>query len=290
MATGRGTAYPFAGSGFIEGRANRPGPAPMLTFWLDQPIWLIFASLACLVLTWCLLLIVLTNAKRTRPFIIRVSTGIAPAFVGVVSVLLSLLIGFVANDAWERQRQASRVVQTESAQARAVFNLSRSVSKDVPDFRILLADYIGAVVNEEWPSMAKGGIASSRADYAFGKLLEAVVAPNFDVVVGKANHSAVLAGVLNMQTARSERLALSEMEGDDSKWATLFALSALALLVIAAIHVERPPSQVASLAIFGLALVITLGVIAMHERPFDGPLALGPSLLEQVRTLVVPAG
>ncbi|MHC2088236.1 bestrophin-like domain [Methylobacterium sp. CM6244] len=263
---------------------------PMLTFWLDQPIWLIFGSLACLVLAWCLMLITLTNTKRTRPFIVGVSTGIAPAFVGVVSVLLSLLIGFVANDAWERQRQASRVVQTESAQARAVYNLSRSVSKDLPDFRILLADYIESIVDEEWPAMAKGGKASSRADHAFGKLLQAVVAPNFDVVVGKANHSALLAAVLNLQTARSERLALSEMEGDDSKWVTLFALSALALLVIAAIHLERPSSQAASLSIFGSALVITLGVIAMHERPFDGPLALGPSLLDQVRTLVVAAG
>ena len=133
--TGANAAYPFAGGCFIEGRANRPGPMPMLTFWLDQPIWLIFGSLACLVLAWCLMLITLTNTKRTRPFIVGVSTGIAPAFVGVVSVLLSLLIGFVANDAWERQRQASRVVQTESAQARAVYNLSRSVSKDLPDFR-----------------------------------------------------------------------------------------------------------------------------------------------------------
>ena len=65
--TGANATYPFAGGCFIEGRANRPGPMPMLTFWLDQPIWLIFGSLACLVLAWCLMLITLTNTKRTRP-------------------------------------------------------------------------------------------------------------------------------------------------------------------------------------------------------------------------------
>jgi hypothetical protein len=82
----------------------------MLTFWLDQPIWLIFGTLALLVSAWCLILMLLTNTKRTRPVVVAVATGIAPAFVGVLSVLLSLLMGFVANDAWERQRQASRVV------------------------------------------------------------------------------------------------------------------------------------------------------------------------------------
>lgn len=261
----------------------------MLTFWLDQPIWLIFGVLALLVSAWCLILVVLTNTKRTRPVVMAVATGIAPAFVGVLSVLLSLLMGFVANDAWERQRQASRVVQTESAQARAVFNLSRSVSKDLPDIRMTLADYIESIVVEEWPAMANGGRASSKADLAFGRLLQAVVAPNFDIVVGRANHSALLAATLALQTARSERLALSEVEGDDSKWVTLLALLALTLLVIAAIHTERPSSQAVTLAIFGLAMVITLGVVAMHERPFDGPLALRPTLLEQVRTVIEPA-
>ncbi|GJD38721.1 MULTISPECIES: DUF4239 domain-containing protein [Methylobacterium] len=260
----------------------------MLTFWLDQPIWLIFGTLALLVSAWCLILMLLTNTKRTRPVVVAVATGIARAFVGVLSVLLSLLMGFVANDAWERQRQASRVVQTESAQTRAVFNLSRSVSKDLPDIRMMLAEYIEAIVVEEWPAMANGGKASSKADQAFGRLLQAVVAPNFDIVVGRANHSALLAATLALQTARSERLALSEVEGDDSKWATLLALLALTLLVIAAIHTERPASQAMTLTVFGLAMVITLGVVAMHERPFDGPLAIRPSLLEQVRTVIDP--
>ncbi|WP_019905860.1 DUF4239 domain-containing protein [Methylobacterium sp. 77] len=260
----------------------------MLTFWLDQPVWLIFGFLALFISAWCFVLVALTNAKRTRPFILFVGTGIAPAFVGVVSVLLSLLIGFVANDAWERQRQASRIVQTESGHARAVFNLSRSVSKDLPDIRIMLAEYIEAIVVEEWPAMANGGNASPKADLAFGRLLQAVVAPNFDIVVGRANHSALLGAVLSLQTARSERLALSEVEGDDSKWATLLALSALTLLIIASIHTERPLSQAITLAMFGMAMVITLGVVAMHERPFDGPLALSPRLLEKVYTVVAP--
>lgn len=230
-------------------------------------VWLIFGSLALLVSAWCLILMVLTNTKRTRPVVMAVATGTAPAFVGVLSVLLSLLMGFVVNDAWERQRQAFRVVQTESAQAPAVFNLSGSVSKDLPDIRMMLADYIESIVVEEWPAMADGGKVSSKTDLAFGRLLQAVVAPNVDIVVGRANHSALLAATLALQTARSERLALSEVEGDDSKWAPLLALMALTSRVIAAIHTERPSSQAVTLAVFGLAMVITLGVVTMHERP-----------------------
>lgn len=239
-----------------HGRRHRTGSPMMLTFWLDRPIWLIFGSLALLVSAWCLILMVLSNTKRTRPVV-----------VGVLSVLLSLLMGFVVNDAWERQRQAFRVVQTESAQARAVFNLSRSVSKDPPDIRMMLAEYIESSVVEEWPAMANGEKVSSKTDLAFGRLLQAVVAPNVDIVVGRANHSALLAATLALQTARSERLALSEVEGDDSKWAPLLALMPLTSRVIAAIHTERPASQAVTLAVFGLAMVITLGVVTMHERP-----------------------
>lgn len=91
------------------------------------------------------------------------------------------------------------------------------MSKELPDIRMMLAEYSETIVVEEWPAMANGGKASSKADLAFGRLLQAVVAPNIDIVVGRANHSALLAATLALQTARSERLALSEVEGDDSK-------------------------------------------------------------------------
>lgn len=261
-----------------------------LTFWLDQPTWLNFGLLALLFLSWCIGIVAISRAKRCRPVILSVGMGITPAFLGVIAVLLSLLVGFVANDAWERQRQAARVVQSECGHAIAVYNLSRTLDREVPDTRALLSDYIEALVVEEWPAMERSGFGSPKAGSALGRLLEAVASPQFDTVVGRATHSALLSAVLSLQASRSERLALSDFEGDDSKWATLLVLALLTLLTIGLIHSERPWSQVVTLAIFGTAMTVTFGVIATHERPFDGPFAIGPKPILQVQNLIAVPG
>jgi len=53
-------------------------------------------------------------------------------------------------------------------------------------------------------------------------------------------------------------------------------------LAIGMVHLERPRAHIAAVAIFSLAAVITLGLIALQEYPFDGPLSVPPLPLEQL--------
>ena len=55
---------------------------------------------------------------------VRLGAGMVPTYFTAIATLLALLTGFVANDAWERQRSASRVLQAERANALAVYDLS----------------------------------------------------------------------------------------------------------------------------------------------------------------------
>ncbi len=79
---------------------------------------------------------------------------------------------------------------------------------------------------------------------------------------------------MGLRTARGERLALSDAQSDQSKWLTLMVLAGLTLLAIGLVHLERPMAQATALTLFCLAMVTTLGVVALHERPFDGPMAM----------------
>ncbi|CAO4135515.1 hypothetical protein OFEAOIEE_LOCUS3260 [Methylorubrum extorquens] len=101
---------------------------------------------------------------------------------------------------------------------------------------------------------------------------------------GQVVHPALLDAVMHLRSARSERLALSAARSDESKWLTLTVLAVLTLTATALVHWERPWAQATTLAIFSTAMITTLGVVAMHERPFDGPLALKVDRLKLAHT------
>jgi hypothetical protein len=64
-------------------------------------------------------------------------------------------------------------------------------------------------------------------------------------------------------------------------------LAGLTLVAIGLVHLERPVAQVTTLMLFAIAMVTTLGVVALHERPFDGPLAMSPAPIERAKAVMV---
>jgi hypothetical protein len=257
----------------------------ILGLWLDLPVWLIFASLGGVFAGAVLLLVLLTNLSWTRPGMLRLGTGVVPTYFSAISVLLALLTGFVANDAWERQRQAARVVQNERSNLLATHDLSLATVSDMAEIRAALVAYAEALVTDEWPRMTDGQ-SSPRAGAALGQLMTAAADPKHGIS-GQAAHALLLDAVMNLRTARGERLALADAQGDQSKWLTLMVLAGLTLVAIGLVHLERPVAQVTTLMLFAIAMVTTLGVIALHERPFDGPLATSSAPIERARAVMI---
>ncbi|AWN40493.1 DUF4239 domain-containing protein [Methylobacterium durans] len=237
--------------------------------------------------TVCVALSLLTNMAWTAPLVRRLGTGIAPPYIAAVSVLLALLTGFVANDAWERQRLAGRVVQAERAHALTIHDLSIASAPDMSRLRAALRAYLEAVIDDEWPMMADTGAASPAAGEALSRLLQTASDPRMADEAGQVVHVALLDTAMQLRSARSERLALSAARSDESKWVTLMVLAVLTLTTIGLVHWERPYAQATTLAIFSAAMITTLGVIAIHERPFDGPLALKADPLKAAHAVMV---
>ena len=61
-----------------------------------------------------------------------------------------------------------------------------------------------------------------------------------------------------------------------SKWAAVLLLALITQLAIAAVHLENARPQSAALGIFTLAAVLILGLLAIHESPFDPPVFVPP--------------
>ena len=96
--------------------------------------------------------------------------------------------------------------------------------------------------------------------------------PRVGTEAGTAAQGVLLDTVLKLRSSRHDRLAMSGDRSDRTKWAAVLFLALITQVAIGIVHLERPRAQVAALSIFSMAVVITLGLVAIRERPFDGPL------------------
>jgi len=257
----------------------------MFDWWLDQPIWAMFAILAAVFTCSGTLLFCLTYAPPLRAFALSLS-GVIPPFFGSLSVLLALLTGFVANDTWERQKQASRVLQSESDHVLGVFDLSIAAVSDMSKIRKALEAYVSSVLKDEFPAMSRAEVSSDTAA-RLAYLLQEVAKPAIEQEAGSATQSALLSSVLKIRSDRGERLSLALHRLDDTKWLALFILGLMTQIALAIVHLEKPRAQIAALAIFSFGLVSTLGLIAVHQWPFDGPVAIKPWALEAANKVIL---
>ncbi|MCJ2132463.1 DUF4239 domain-containing protein [Methylobacterium sp. E-045] len=258
----------------------------ILSAWLDLPIWLMASSLIGFFVFVSGVIAALSNIPATRRHLHENTVGTVPTFFSSIGLLLALLTGFVANDAWDRHRQGARVVQSERASLIAVYDISIAANSDMAEIRRTLLSYTNAILDDEWPMMANG-TSSAIAGEALSKLMQLASNPNITVESGTVAHTALLNQVLALRASRSERLALNSSEGNDSKWITLLALAALTMTAIGIVHVERPRAQAVTLTLFSLAMLVTLAVIVLHEQPFDGPLAIGPDAYQRAKSVML---
>lgn len=242
----------------------------MLDLWLDLPVWGVFAVLAFVLSLTAFLInracFGKSSHQRALPF-----TGVVAPFFGSVAILFSLLTGFLANEVWERNRQAHRIVVAERDNLLALHAISIATVADMEPIRETARRYARVLIDDEWPRMLDQE-SSPAAEAALLTLLAQVSNPAVGVAVGDAAQGALFDTVLALRKARSDRLALSGDRTDRTKWAAVFLLAIMTQIAIAVVHLERPRAQVAALSIFSLSVVIALGLVAIRESPFDGAL------------------
>ena len=135
--------------------------------------------------------------------------------------------------------------------------------------------------------MAEDG-ASSKTDAALAALLRELSDPKIATEAGQAVHSALLSTALRVRDARADRLALASDRTNNVKWTTVLILGLLTQIALAFVHLERPRAQVASIALFSVAAVVALGLIALQEQPFDGALRISSAPLQELLKATAP--
>ena len=256
----------------------------MLDFWFNLPVPAIFAALAATYALFGVLIHVLTFRSPLRATS-KTLEGIVPQMLAVVGLLFGLLTGFLAADIGDHNARAARAVGAETNALHEVRTLSIAAASDMSDIRRALHEFVLSEIQDEWPRMADSG-RSARTEAAFGVLLREVTDPRIARDAGTAVHSALINAVSQIGLARSQRLAISTDATNTTKWITVLVLAIMTQITIGLVHLDRPRAQIAALTVFTCALVVALGMMAMQEWPFSGPLQIRPTPLEQFFSLM----
>jgi len=250
--------------------------------WLALPVPLVFASLFAFYLGIAALIVWLTfRSKLSRR--IQSFKGVVAPFFGSTSVIFGLLIAFLSNDIWDRNKQAEHIVFAESDTLVALYSLSAASGSDNKSLRTAIRAYVTAVVEDEWPRLARQQ-RSAQADAALNALLQEVALPG--TTKEASLQRTMLDMVLRIRTAHEDRVALANDRTVVTKWVAVFLLAIITQISLAVVHLEKPRPQAAALFIFTLAAVSVFGLLAIHEAPFEPPVFVPPGPIADVLKLV----
>jgi len=244
----------------------------MISAWLGLSIPWIFACLVTFYLGTAALIVWLSFASPLSARILSFKGVVAP-FFGSTAIIFGLLIAFLSNDIWDRNKQAERIVLTESETLLALNSLSAASGADDKTLRTAIRAYAQAVVDDEWPKLALEQ-RSPPTDAALNALLREVALPGASKDVGIQR--TMLDMVLRIRAAHEDRLVLSADRTVPTKWAAVLILAVITQVAIALVHLDKPRPQAAALFVFTLAAVSVLGLLAVHESPFEPPVFVPP--------------
>jgi hypothetical protein len=87
----------------------------------------------------------------------------------------------------------------------------------------------------------------------------------------------------NALDARRQRILVSRSAVNWVKWSALFLEAICTLAAIAMVHSDHRAAAKLALGLFATAMAVCFVLLAAHDRPFSGQLAVHPDALLQVQ-------
>lgn len=193
------------------------------------------------------------------------------------------MTAFLGNAVYDTVRTANQAVMQEREAAIQIIDLARARDETPAIARLpdLTRTYVKAVLAHEW-NLPEQRFSAPEAERAYAALLDAIADPKIARVGGSAIQAALLRAAQDIGSARVVRLTLRSPRADHFRWIGVLLLGVLTQFSIAAVHLDRIRPQILALLLCTAAIVVSLGVIAMTERPFEGALSVSPGPLVQV--------
>jgi hypothetical protein len=148
--------------------------------------------------------------------------------------------------------------------------------------RDLIHRHVEEAVTREWPMMANQTATLSIAPIALAEALQSTLNASPTGQGQQIAQREITAQLEAAADARRQRILISRSQVNATKWSCLLVQAVCALLLIALVHHDNR----LAMGIFATGLAASFLLIAAHDRPFVGELAIGPAPLLQVMSEV----
>jgi len=220
----------------------------------------------------------LARGERARAF-----KAMSPGMLPPLGIIFGLFVAFLAAQVWSEFDRAQAAVNREASALRAVVLLIASFPGE-PEARMrsLVRRQIEAAAMQEWPTMSRqqATLTMIPAPLAEALQLTLALAPRGDGQV--AAQRQIIVSLDDALDARRQRIIVSGSRVNWVKWASVLLQAVCTLLAIAMVHSDNRVTAAIAMALFATGVAVSVVLIASHDGPFAGEIAVGPDLLLQV--------
>lgn len=203
------------------------------------------------------------------------TNGATGNMLTVVGTFYAVMLGLVVVDAMVRFERAIDVVQDESACLADVFLMAERLPAEYRTrVQSSCRDYAVAVVEREWPSMARAGEADVEARRAGLRILRSLRGYEPVTEAEKALYPMIVAEMHQTWDRRRERIATARDGIPAVEWVALL-LGALVTVTLGGLFpFERFRFHVMLTALAAIVMVLNLYLVSLFGYPFSGDLCV----------------
>jgi hypothetical protein len=210
-------------------------------------------------------------------------TAVSPGMLPPMALVFGLLIGFLAAGVWSNTSNAQQAVDSEASALRSVDLLDRDFpAADQRRLDLLIRSYIEQAVTHEWPAMARQNATLLAASPQMALALQVALRLPADDPGRVVAQREIVTSLEAALDARRQRILISQSSVNSAKWAGVIALGILTLIAIACVHAANRRTAAIAMTLWASAVVVSLLMIGVQDRPFAGPYHVQPTPLFQV--------
>lgn len=213
-------------------------------------------------------------------------TEVAGAMYAVVGGVYAVLLAFVVVVVWERHTTAETRAEQEANAVGDLFRAAQAFPEAARDsLNRALDRYAGAVIEDEWDSMARGR-PSAAAAQAYAELWRSYIR-----LEPRGQREALWYGTSVQQLdelgdARRLRLLSSRTRVPGVMWGVLLVGGAIMIAFGFLFGTKTVAAQALMVAVVSITVALVLLLIWVLQHPFSGVARLDPVAFEQVRASI----
>src|SRR5579859_6312217 len=215
-----------------------------------------------------------------------ISVGMLPS----LGIIFGLFVAFTAAQVWSDNDRAAATISREASALRSVVVFAGSFPGE-PETRLhgLIHDYVQQTAKVEWPMMAHQTATLNATPRPLAEALQLALALSATSSGQQTAQHEITSAIETALDARRQRIIISLSEVNVVKWVCVYLQAACVLLAIAMVHCDDRAASLIAIGLFATGVATSVLLIAAHDRPFIGQLAVKPDPLLQIIPNAAPA-